>query len=637
MAAGLVLLAALVAYHNSFSVPFLFDDDSSIKDNPTIRSLWHAWWPPTGSGVTVGGRPLLNFSFALNHAVSGREVWSYHAFNLLIHAGAGLVLFGVVRRTLRQPVLAPRFSRDATALALAVALLWTVHPLQTESVTYVVQRAESLVGLLYLLTLWCFIRAFEPDAARGWKPLAFACCLLGMAAKEVMVTAPLLVALYDRIFMAGSWREAARRRGWFHLSVFGTWLILVGLLLASGNRGGTAGLGTASSLDYALTQVGAIVHYLRLAFWPDPLVFDYGTAMVTDPAWVLPAALVLVPLVAASLWAAWRGRPAGFCGLFFFGVLAPSSSVVPVLTQTMAEHRMYLPLAAVIALSVTLLYTALGRKSWAIFTVLAVVLTGATVRRNVAYRSERAIWADTVSNRPENARARLALGLNFARDPACQAEAIAEYQAILRLHPDDPEAHVALGNLYFNQPDQTAKAIVHYQAARRLSPATAGIHHNLANALLRLPDHRAEAIKGFRTALRLDPKLPDVHFHLASALAEDPAGIREAAKEFEETLRLDPDNGLCHYNFALLLARQPGRTAEAITHYEAAVRLLPDCVPARFNLGLILAKDPQRVPEAVSHYEYILKIDPANDRARRMLEKLQRAPDSQATPPTIGT
>ena len=166
LAGALIVLAGLAAYHNSFKVPFIFDDVPAIVENPTIRQLWPLWIPlspPHDSGLPVSGRPLVNFSLALNYACGGTAVGGYHALNLALHLLAGLTLLGVVRRTLLQPVLRARFGAAALPLALAVAVLWTVHPLQTEAVTYVVQRAESLVGLFYFLTLYCFIRAAERD------------------------------------------------------------------------------------------------------------------------------------------------------------------------------------------------------------------------------------------------------------------------------------------------------------------------------------------------------------------------------------------------------------------------------------------------------------------------------------------
>ena len=195
LAGGLIVLAAVLAYRNSFGGPFIFDDELSIRQNPTIRELWPIWKPlcPPNHGEPVTGRPLLNLSFAVNYAINGLNVWGYHVANLAIHVLAALLLFGILRRTFLLPSLGNFRIPTPTCLALAIALLWAVHPLQTESVTYIVQRAESLVGLFYLLTLYCFIRGATPAEDSLWYAGAVLACLLGMASKEVMVSAPLIV------------------------------------------------------------------------------------------------------------------------------------------------------------------------------------------------------------------------------------------------------------------------------------------------------------------------------------------------------------------------------------------------------------------------------------------------------------
>jgi len=152
---ALIVLAALATYSNTFSVPFTFDDQLAIVVNPSIRELtaWReVFSPPPGTAGAVG-RPVVNFTFALNYAWGGLNVRGYHVVNLLIHALAGLTLFGLMRRTLLRPALREPFAADALPLACAAALVWTVHPLLTESVTSVVQRNESLASLLMLFTL----------------------------------------------------------------------------------------------------------------------------------------------------------------------------------------------------------------------------------------------------------------------------------------------------------------------------------------------------------------------------------------------------------------------------------------------------------------------------------------------------
>ena len=144
----LIITAGICAYHNSFHGPFILDDGVSILENPQIRHLWPIWKALSPSAKSlVGGRPIVNFSLALNYALGGLNVWGYHAFNLTIHILAALTLFGVVRRTFLGPVLWARFGTSGEWIALALAVLWTVHPLQTEAVTYISQRCESLMGL----------------------------------------------------------------------------------------------------------------------------------------------------------------------------------------------------------------------------------------------------------------------------------------------------------------------------------------------------------------------------------------------------------------------------------------------------------------------------------------------------------
>jgi len=156
--AAVLILAALGAYWNSFNVPFLLDDALAIDDNLSIRHLGRIGdvLSPTTTAPTAA-RPLLNLSLALNFAGDDVSVRGYHVVNWLIHVCAGLALLGIVRRTLLLPSLRPRYGEAALPLAASAALLWTLHPLQTESVTYISQRAESLMGLFYLLTLYGFI------------------------------------------------------------------------------------------------------------------------------------------------------------------------------------------------------------------------------------------------------------------------------------------------------------------------------------------------------------------------------------------------------------------------------------------------------------------------------------------------
>jgi tetratricopeptide (TPR) repeat protein len=576
-AAGAVLATAVVmAYSRTFAVPFLFDDELTIVNNPTIRHFGSAFWPP--AATTAGGRPVLNLSLAINYAISGTGVWSYHALNLLIHVCAGLVLFGIIRRT-----LSARIANAATSVAFFAALIWVLHPLQTESVTYIAQRAESLMGLFYLLTLYGFIRAAERDSAkkRGWIALCIGSCLLGMGTKEVMVSAPLIVLLYDRTFLAGGFRAAWRMRRGLYSGLAATWLLLCLLVVSTHGRAGSAGFGTrASPWSYALTQFPAIIHYLRLSLWPHPLIFDYGDALASASLRTWACVLAVGGLAAATLWAVLKNSALGFLGASFFAILAPSSSIVPVATETMAEQRMYLPLAAVVTLIVWGLYRFLGGRSVQfLLLVLAGLLGWMTSQRNEVYRSAMGLWADTVAKRPGNDRAHNYLGLAFEGTPGRLNEAIAQYEESLRLKPGRAEAHNYYGRVLERVPGRSKEVLDQYEEAILLKPGYPDAHNNLGNAL-NAAGRTAEAIEQYQTALRLNPDYAEAYNNLGNALSMAGKTL-EAVPQYEQALRLKPDYVGFHLNFAVTLLRIPGRTDEAIAQLKEVLRLEPDNGPAR--------------------------------------------------------
>jgi tetratricopeptide (TPR) repeat protein len=568
LASGIVVLAALAAYHNSFSGPFFFDDTSAITANSTIRHFENAFSPSPRNATF--GRPLLNLSFALNYALGGLNVWGYHAFNLLIHMLAGLTLFGIVRRTLEcgRGALTPHLSHSRgggtspTLLALAVAVIWTVHPLQTEAVTYISQRAESLMGLFYLLTLYCFVRSTdetgERQQARGerpekearypqvirplasslWSLASICCCLLGVMSKEIIVTAPVIVLFYDRTFVAGSFREAWRQRWRYYLGLAGTWLLLARLMTGLNQRG--VGFGDAVKWwNYALTSCRSVVLYLKLAIWPHPLVFDYGTnsIVVQHATEIVPYALLLAVLLVGTAIALWRWPVVGFAGVWLFLILTPTSSVVPVILSPMAEHRMYLSLAAIVAVVVLGLHRWMGRRSLILFAAIAVGLGCLTIHRNKDYYTKVSIWRDVITKRPGNERAYLNLGIELSKIPGRMPDAIAEYQAALVIKPDFAEAHGNLGYALSKIPGRLLDAVPEYEAALRIKPDYLQAHLDLGDALSKIPDRLQDAITQYEEALRINPECAEAHFNLGLILMNIPDRQQEAMVQLKAALR----------------------------------------------------------------------------------------------------
>ena len=582
--AGLAIVAAgSRAYSNSLRVPFIFDDVYAIIDNTTIRSLRDISrvFRPPGEGATVDGRPILNLTFALNYAWTRDKVWSWHVVNIAIHLCAGLCLFGIVRRTLMCSQIPERQQRLSLPLAFAVALLWTLHPVETESVTYIAQRAESLAGLFLLLTMYCAIRAVQSSARLAWQIAAVVICLIGMGAKETMVAAPVLVVLYDWTFQGAGLVTTLKRRRWFYSALCSTWILLGILVLSSGGRGGTAGFGSGySSWEYLRTQFCFILIYLKLCFWPVPLVLDYGTGISTNPVQYAPAGLVVALLAVGTVVALFRPKTRwlGYLGIWFFSILAPSSSIVPVFTQTGAEHRMYLPLAAVVTfavLSVDYLWNRISghwplrRQLLPMLSGLAVVsltLGVLTYRRNFDYRTEQSIWQDTAQKHPGNSRSQCNLGL------ACKSaghfhEALQAFNRSIAVDQDDLVALEGRAETYLLL-HQYPEAVRDMQRVVAVSPGRSASQSNLALALLTAGELEP-ALSAITKASRLVPSNPDWHRRRGSLLVRL-GRHAEALDEFTAAIRLKSNWGDAFHERGCCY-QELNRPAEAIADLSRAI------------------------------------------------------------------
>ncbi|MEO7932142.1 MAG: tetratricopeptide repeat protein [Chthoniobacterales bacterium] len=541
LVAILIIIVGIVSYRESFRVPFIFDDIPTIQENPTILHIWplkEALFPPPNSGLTTAGRPLVNLSLAVNYALDQYKVTGYHIFNLGAHLCAALALTGIARRTFLQPSLQDKFGQAALPLASVIALLWLVHPLNTAAVTYIVQRAEVMTCLFYLLALYSFIRGSAQENATRWLVFSVAACYFSVASKEVGATIPLTILLYDRTFCSGSFRKAWALRWKYYLSLVASWCFQILLILSTGNRGGTAGFGVKMPLlDYALTQTWAIANYLKLIFWPSPLIFDYGTDLITTPSEVILPCILIVLLLGLTLIALWKRPILGFLGAGFFVILAPSSSVVPVVTQTMAEHRMYLPSAVILALVVTGLYSKLGKSSGILFAGLIVMASMLTQFRIQDYKTHLSIWRDTVEKRPQNARAWKCLGVLVAQ-LGDYPVAIKMYDHAKQIEPRDP-------GLYFNTANALGKigripdAIREYQIAIQMLPSFAEARNNLANIYLQA-GQADEAVSQLQIALKIDPNSAQAHYNMGRGL-QMLGKTREAEMHLLESLRIRPD------------------------------------------------------------------------------------------------
>jgi protein O-mannosyl-transferase len=566
--AAILAVTGVLVYANSFQGQFIFDDHNSIE-NASVHQLWPPW-PALFAPENVH-RPLVSLSLAINYAISGYQVWSYHLVNLLIHLAAAAALFGIVRRTLLGERLRARFAERADVLALAVALVWMVHPLQTQAVTYIIQRGESLMGMFYLVTLYCAIRSFDSPTRRLWSIAAITACAAGMLSKQVMLTAPLSVWLYDYLFISGSLLGGWRRRWRLYAGLAATWGVLAATLLAAPTNL-TAGFAVKEITPwrYFISEFSVIVHYLRLSVWPSPLVLDYAWPVAQTAGEVMPYALLVGALAAASLWGLFRRQPLAYAGVWFFLILSLTSTFMP-FSDLVFEHRMYLPLAGVVTLVVVGGY-ALGQ-------LLMARLTGPTAAR---LPSPRLIGGGAL------AIVLVMLGsLTFQRNTYYQNE-IFMWMDVLKHQPADTRAHNNLGILLLER-GATDDAIAHFSEACRLKPDYALAKNNLGRALVD-QGRNAEALPLYAELLESKPNYAEAHFHFGRALLAQ-SDFKAAQAHFKQAIKLDPNYAEAYLGLAIA-AKEEGTAAAAIEPLRRAVELRPEWVEALDELALIMATHP---------------------------------------------
>lgn len=408
-----LICITILTYANSFSAPFIFDDPETISRNTAKFSSITEF-------LTTRG--LTELTFRINIILTGQRPADFRLINIIIHCIAGLFFYLLVRITLNTKKLQKYFTSSTDWIAGVIATLWMLHPIQTESVTYISQRYESLMGLFFLLSLYCFSKGVIATHPRIWFNTSLLSCMAGMMCKEVMVTAPIVILLYDWIFLAPSINEMIRLRRKFYIALFLLYPIFMLLWTAQVAACLQKGVPVTSSLEpwkYLLSQFTILTHYIRIIFLPLNLCLDYAWQPPASVREVILPALFILAIGFASFLYLVRRNPYGFLGSAFFIILAPTSSFIPIEDLTF-EHRLYLPLASVIVSVVTVCFIAftylgkitprlkqLYRTCLIILSVVCIIsLSYLTIKRNATYSNEEQLWLSVVKLRPNNLRAR---------------------------------------------------------------------------------------------------------------------------------------------------------------------------------------------------------------------------------------
>jgi hypothetical protein len=560
----LLLLLVLLSHSGSLHGEFLLDDTGAIAENKSIRSLRSIGTVlREAEFTTVIGRPLLNLSLALNYAVHGVRPEGYHVVNYVLHVAVAFMLYLLVRRVLSA---IPDTQAAARPLAMAISGLWCVHPLTINGVSYIVQRGESLASLFYLTVSWGFVKGVQ-TSQRRWFVIGVLAGWLGGLTKETIATAPLALIALDGLVVTRNWREAFRRHWRVYLCNLSLWPILALCMFASKARAGTVGFEMGiTAREHLQTQVWAFAHYLKLSVWPHPLIFDYGGGLViTEPSAVMQGAMIVVLFFGMLTWLAFRKPAWAFPGIALSLLLGPTL-VIPIVSQTVAEHRMCLASAGVVAWFVLALFGLLrsdsdaalagaSRRSLrlAIYLIpVALLLIMRTRDHTRVLVTNESMWADTVVKQPSNQRALFTLAkIRAKRDPPSALQLCDEAIALQGRYT--ARAFEARAGIWIEQ-GELQKALDDLTQAiqwpgNRLS--LLGTYQSRAMVLRDLHRHD-EALLDLDSAEALDPRNVDTNVLRASIsiARQEPA---EALRLLNKSLARDPDHFTARYRRAMVL------------------------------------------------------------------------------------
>ncbi len=599
-----VYLFAFLGYLNTLNGEFVFDDVSTIEDNLTIKDF--SFFRTLGvadylNNAIQGNRPLTYFTFAVNYAAGRFDPFGYHVFNFIVHLANILLLYILVYKTLSLP--ASPYREQAIWISFLTVIFFGLHPIQTGAVSYISQRAEILGSFFYLLALLFFIRGLSDNSLKSNISYlgGIICFFLGLGSKEIIITLPFVLSAYWFYFL----KDQPGRR--LQLTKLGIVVlpVMVGIFYRIHTIINDTTLRIGFKLqfgpyEYFLTQTRVIAKYIGLLILPINQNSDYDFAIshgFLDPPSTLPSLILLLLLLSAVVLLFKRWKIGSFALVWFFLILAPTSSFIP-LIDVIFEHRVYLASAGFFLLFSLGLYHAskivnIPQKKYLIILTVAVLLfslTYITTKRNMVWTSRIAYWEDVVHKSPLKARGYLNLGSAY-QERGERDLAVAAYQKATSLAEvkEKPNSMLALALCYAEM------------------------------------GKKEEALSEMKKALVLDPiNSPDLQY-LVGTVYEKAGLIDEAVKSYKEAINKNSRFVLARYALAVLYERKKSYD-DAIMQYKNIIKIDPGSVKTvkTYNkIGVLYAKKGA-MDEAKNYFLSALKIDPLFSPAIDNLKTIER-------------
>ena len=646
----LIVVLGFIVYSNTFHAPFTFDDERNIVRNDVIKNLTNFFF--SSSGYHSDPKRFIGYlTFALNYRFGDIDVTGYHILNLGIHVANALLVYTLLLLTFRTPYLrSSSVTPFSKWIALFVGILFVVHPLQTQAVTYIIQRFASLATMFYLIALVLYVkmRLLQNSVSpSNWKifPLYFlslVAIILSMKTKEIAFTLPIMIVLYDFFFF----KQINRKNLLILIPIILTLFIIPASFINIQKPAEevvyyNVGEVTKDSafiprMDYLLTQIRVVTTYIRLLFFPlkQNLDYDYPIYHSFFIPEIFLSFLLLLGLfaIAVFMFIKWqKGSDSIFLLiaygiLWFFITLSVESILVPVGSggsvygEVISEHRAYLPSIGVFIAFSTFIFvikkklkTSIPAGAVAIMLCLAagvVAFAVATYARNNLWKNEISLWKDVVRKSPAKPRPYNRLGIAYYKNGFLE-DAIREYQTAIRIQPDYFDAHNNLGVVYL-------KLGRVQEGTRELKAAYAKGHYDLGLAYLR-KGQLEEALREFQTTVDGLPEHIDAHVKLGLIYGEK-GRFGQAVQEFQRAIKLNP--GLAEPFYYLGKARiELGHLDEAAESFGTAIKLKPKEADFHYDLGVVYLMQG-RLKEAKEKFQTVIRLNRHHEGAIKNIEMI---------------
>ena len=578
----ILAVVTMLAYQPAWNGGFIWDDDSYVTNNELLIApdgLRRIWFSLDSPSQYV---PLVYTTLRIEHALWGLHPFGYHWVNLLLHITNALLVWRLLVR-LRVPG------------AWLAGAIFALHPVQVESVAWITERKNVLMGCFFLLTLLAWISFIDERTKRPWRfyGLALILYVLALSAKTTACTLPaaLLLVLWLQKKPI-TWERIFQIVPFFLL---GLGMGLVAVWWERYHQGTLVAFVPLGPIERILLASRAVWFYLGKLIWPSNLTFIYpqwniAPKRTLDYVWLLAGAGLCAVIYFVRRYV---GRGVEVAAIFFVVTLSPVLGFIMLFTFSytfVADHYQYLATIGPVALAsagvVSLAGAFKGSRKLILGAALFIIATLSllTWRQSAMYGDIETLWRTTLARNPDCWMAYNNLGLALYEANRVP-EAMNLFKQSLRINPANAAAHYNLGNALF-QAGRTLEAIDQYKQALQIRPNYADAHNNLGNVLFQA-GRTSEAIDQYQQALRTKPKYADAHNNLGTVLFQT-GRTSEAIDQYKEALRMNPNSADAHNNLGAALA-QMGRISEAIEELKAALRINPNYLDARNNLTKLQA------------------------------------------------